>query len=202
MGYAKVEEKVEMHVPFYEVQSLMLDREKHLHIRQKEMEKMLNDPETNNETMTKKEFYGTFKEWLDVTRQLMDDPYSLDRSGTKYNKVDTDKSGSITEIELKNFIMEVNYKEVVMEDDIAEIMMRHLDIDGNKDIDKEEFKLGIAKWVKEINHILVVVIVCIIMGILTSFRSKFPNWTLLIAFPLYLLSLVVIYFVDDTFQFT
>lgn len=51
-------------------------------------------------------------------------------------------------------------------------------------------------------EILVVVIVCIIMGILTSFKSKFPNWTLFIAFPLYPLSLVMVYFVADTFQLT
>ncbi|KAI3702807.1 hypothetical protein L6452_28559 [Arctium lappa] len=381
--YAEVEQKVEMHVPFYEVQALMLDREKHLHIRQKEMEKMLKNPEiSNDETMSRTDFYNKFEEWLDVTRQLMDDPYSLDKSGTEYNKVakllledknklielislmmerasgqkllkeggpdesaidrffekiDTDKNGSITQIELKNFIMEVNYNEVLMEDEIAEIIMRHLDIDGNGDIDKHEFKSGVKKWVKEINlvdqqkkshdnnqgtdryqvaeakaksdemfkaiillvvgifmltvlaeplvesvrefsesvkiepffvsfilvplatnarsaiaairaakqkrhlttsltfseiyhkvfmnnilgfsvlvsviyfrgltwhfsaEILVVVIVCIIMGLLASFRSKFPNWTLLIAFPLYPLSLVVIYFVDDTFRFT
>lgn len=49
-------------------------------------------------------------------------------------------------------------------------------------------------------EILVVVIVCIIMGLLASIRSKFPNWTLFIAFPLYPLSLVVVYLVDDTFR--
>ena len=51
-------------------------------------------------------------------------------------------------------------------------------------------------------EILVVIIVCIIMGLLVSFKSKLPNWTLLIAFPLYPLSLVVVYFVNDAFQFT
>lgn len=51
-------------------------------------------------------------------------------------------------------------------------------------------------------EILIVIIVCVIMGLLASFRSKFPNWTLLIAFPLYPLSLVVVYFVNDCFQST
>nr|GEW58088.1 sodium/calcium exchanger NCL2-like [Tanacetum cinerariifolium] len=384
--YAEVERKVELHVPFYEVQALMLDREKHLMLRQKEMEKMMRYPEANSQkTMTREEFYNTFQDWLDVTRQLMDDPYSLDKSGTEYNQVakllledknklielislmmerasgqkllleggaldesaidrfferiDNNHDGFITRFELKNFIMEVNYEEILMDDEIAEIIMRHLDIDGNGDIDKQEFKSGVTKWIKEIDHvatrnqqkqsqennrvsdryqkaeakakeqekfkaiilllvgifmltvlaeplvesvrefsesvriepfyvsfilvplatnartaiaairaasqkrhqttsltfseiyhkvfmnnilgfsvlvsviyfrgltwhfsaeILVVVIVCIIMGLLASIRSKFPNWTLFIAFPLYPLSLVVVYFVDDTFRF-
>ncbi|GJY39483.1 hypothetical protein Tco_0425847 [Tanacetum coccineum] len=38
LEYAEVEQKVEMHVPFYDVQALMLDREKHLMIKQKELE--------------------------------------------------------------------------------------------------------------------------------------------------------------------
>ena len=86
--YAEVERKVELHVPFYEVQALMLDREKHLMLRQKEMEKMMKYPDaTSEKTMTREEFYKMFEDWLDVTRQLMDDPYSLDKSGTEYNQV-------------------------------------------------------------------------------------------------------------------
>ena len=88
MEYAEVERKVELHVPFYEVQALMLDREKHLMLRQKEMEKMMKYPDaTSEKTMTREEFYKMFEDWLDVTRQLMDDPYSLDKSGTEYNQV-------------------------------------------------------------------------------------------------------------------
>ncbi|KAK9077892.1 hypothetical protein SSX86_006230 [Deinandra increscens subsp. villosa] len=385
LEYAEVERKVELHVPFYEVQALMLEREKHLMMRQKDMEKFLKSPETDNsKTMTKEEFFDKFQDWLDVTRQLMDDPYSLDKSGTEYNQVakllledknklielislmvdrasggkmlkedgaqdesaidrfferiDANHNGFISKSELKNFIMEMNYEEILMEDEIAEIIMRHLDIDGNGNIDKHEFKSGVTKWFKEINRvatsnekklsrdsnrekdsyqraeakakaeekykaiilllvgifmltvlaeplvesviafsesvkiesfyvsfilvpfatnartaiaairaanqkrhqttsltfseiyhkvfmnnilgfsvlvsviyfrgltwhfsaeILVVIIVCIIMGILASVRSKFPNWTLLIAFPLYPLSLVVVYFVDDSFR--
>ncbi|XP_071733690.1 sodium/calcium exchanger NCL2-like isoform X1 [Rutidosis leptorrhynchoides] len=385
LEYAEVERKVELHVPFYQVQSLMLDREKHLMLRQKEMEKMMKYPKANDKKMlTRDEFYDIFQKWFDVTRQLMDDPYSLDKSGTEYNQVaellledknkliellsimmerasgqkllkedgardesainrfferiDSNHNGSITRNELKNFIMEVNYDEILMDDEVAEIIMRHLDIDGDGGIDKQEFKSGVTKWLKEMDlvasrnqqkqlqnnnretdryqraeakakaeekfkaialllvgifiltflaeplvesvrefsesvhietfyvsfilvplatnartaiaairaasqkrhqttsltfseiyhkvfmnniqgfivlvsviyfrgltwhfsaEVLVVVIVCIIMGLLASFLSKFPNWTLLIAFPLYPLSLVVVYFVDDTFR--
>ncbi|CAH1444562.1 unnamed protein product [Lactuca virosa] len=387
LEYAEVERKVELQVPFYEVQALMLDREKHLMLRQKEMEKMMKYPDASGKiTMTRDEFYSTFEDWLDVTRQLMDDPHSLDKSGSEYNQVaellledknklielisimmerasgqkllkedggrdesaiarfyeriDTNHDGFITRDELKNFIMEMNYEEILMDDEIAEIIMRHLDIDGNGNIDKQEFQSGVTKWLKEMDHvasrnqkkqsrnknlekdryqreeakakanekfkaialliigifmltvlaeplvesvrkfsesikieafyvsfilvplatnartaiaairaasqkrhlttsltfseiyhkvfmnnilgfcvlvsviyfrgltwhfsaeILVVIIVCVIIGLLASFRSKFPMWTLFIAFPLYPLSLVVVYLLDDTFRFT
>lgn len=42
--------------------------------------------------------------------------------------------------------MKVNYKEILVDDEVAEIMMRHLDIDGNKKIDKLEFITGVTKW--------------------------------------------------------
>ncbi|CAI9303757.1 unnamed protein product [Lactuca saligna] len=387
LEYAEVERKVELQVPFYEVQALMLDREKHLMLRQKEMEKTMKYPDASEKiTLTRDDFYSTFEDWLDVTRQLMDDPHSLDKSGSEYNQVaellledknklielisimmerasgqkllkedggrdesaiatfyeriDTNHDGFITRDELKNFIMEMNYEEILMDDEIAEIIMRHLDIDGNGNIDKQEFQSGITKWLKEMDHvasrnqkkqsrnknlekdryqreeakakenekfkaialliigifmltvlaeplvesvrkfsesikieafyvsfilvplatnartaiaairaasqkrhlttsltfseiyhkvfmnnilgfcvlvsviyfrgltwhfsaeILVVIIVCVIMGLLASFRSKFPMWTLFIAFPLYPLSLVVVYLLDDTFRFT
>lgn len=48
--------------------------------------------------------------------------------------------------------MEVNYEEILMDDEIAEIIMRHLDIDGNGNIDKQEFKSGVTKWLKEIDR--------------------------------------------------
>lgn len=88
LEYAEVERKVELQVPFYEVQALMLDREKHLMLRQKEMEKMMKYPDASEKiTMTRDDFYSTFEDWLDVTRQLMDDPHSLDKSGSEYNQV-------------------------------------------------------------------------------------------------------------------
>nr|XP_043630247.1 sodium/calcium exchanger NCL-like [Erigeron canadensis] len=50
-------------------------------------------------------------------------------------------------------------------------------------------------------ELLIVIMVCIIMGFLASFKTKFPNWTLLIVVPLYPLSLLLVYLVNDAFQF-
>nr|XP_043630248.1 sodium/calcium exchanger NCL2-like [Erigeron canadensis] len=397
--YAEVEQKIEMNIPFYEVEALILDRDKNFMIMEREMEKkLIGNPEESNEKFTKKKFYDDFKVWIEDTRQLMDNPPSSDKSQMEYNQVlkllhenknyfkeqisrmlkrvkrdvtqdgvlegaqngeqdiaqdiysffqnmDTDKNGSITTDELKNFIMKVNDKKLLVDDGIAEIMMRHLDTDRNGNIDKLEFRTGISKLLKlhnsknpskssnqethrsaeakakkneekakkneetakkneriqaviwllvgigmlcglaeplvesvrelseslrigpfylwfilvpwatnirtvfaairaarqkrhqtisvifsEIYHkvfmnnivgfivivtviyfrgltwhfsaeLLVVIIVCIIMGLLGSFKTKFPNWTLLVVFPLYPLSLLVVYLVNDAFQF-
>nr|KAJ0189448.1 hypothetical protein LSAT_V11C800444230 [Lactuca sativa] len=377
LEYAEVVGKIEMDVPFYKVQALMLEREKHLMTKQKEMEKILTRPELSEDKtlMTSENFYDLFQKWLDETRQLMDDPYSMDQLGTEYNQVaellledkikmiqliyglgeelhiedgardesstdrffkriDANDDKSIRQLELKNYIMEVN-NGIPMDEEIIEIIMRGLDIDGNGDINHQKFKSEIKGWLdtfcnkenpsqnnnqemdryhqneakakteekykamallivgiimltvlaeplvesvrrfsesvkiepfyvsfilvplatnvrtaiapiraamqkkhqitsltlSEIYHkvfmnnilgfsvlvsviycrgltlhfsaeILVVAIVCIIMGLLASFKSKFPNWTLIIAFSLYPLSLVMVYFVADTFQFS
>ncbi|KAI3828222.1 hypothetical protein L1987_02319 [Smallanthus sonchifolius] len=87
LEYAEVEQKIEMYVPFYEVQALMLDREKHLMIKQKEMEKKWKNPENNEKTMSKEKFDEMFDDWIIVTRKLMDDPYSFDKTWTEYNQV-------------------------------------------------------------------------------------------------------------------
>ena len=88
LEYAHVERKVEMNVSFYEVKALIQDREKHLTVKEKEMERLLKHPELNDDkAMTREKFYDMFKKWLQETRQLMDDPYSTDQSRTKYNKV-------------------------------------------------------------------------------------------------------------------
>lgn len=42
--------------------------------------------------------------------------------------------------------MKVNYDEILVDDEIVEIMIRHLDIDGNGNIEKHEFKSGVEKW--------------------------------------------------------
>ncbi|XP_076912478.1 sodium/calcium exchanger NCL2-like [Bidens hawaiensis] len=358
LEYAEAEQKVEMHVPFYDVQDLMLDS---LMIRQKKMEKRLENLVANKEKVE------MFEEWVHGTRELMNtDSFSSHKSNQvvelllkeKYTlinqmwcmmehasietllkdgkpdesaidrffeRIDTDNDGSITGTELKNFILKVNNEKILVDDDIAKIMMRHLDIDRNGNIDKAEFRSGVGKLLVSCNlqlkdnnqktssykademlkaivllvvgigilivlaeplvesvrqfsesvkiepfyvsfilvplatnartaiaairaanqkrhkttsltfyeiyhkvflnnilgffvlvsviffhrftwhfsaEVLVVVIVCVIMGLLASLRSKFPNWTLLIAFPLYPLSMVFVYIVTNAFQFT
>ncbi|KAF4398238.1 hypothetical protein G4B88_009854 [Cannabis sativa] len=47
------------------------------------------------------------------------------------------------------------------------------------------------------SHVLVVLIICAIMGFYTSFCSKFPVWTSIIAFALYPFSLLTIYYVTS-----
>ncbi|KAI3703893.1 hypothetical protein L1987_74089 [Smallanthus sonchifolius] len=308
--YAKVEQKVELHVPFYEVQELMLDREKHLMIKQKEMEKKLKTLENSENTMSKENFYEMFEKWLDETRVLMDYPYSFDKTGMEYNQV----VGLLLEEKMKLlYLMSLMMKRrtglnVVIEDvtvldeyaidryqqDEAEAKEKEEKKFKAKAMAKEKFKAiillivgifmltalaeplveSVRKFSESVNiepfyvsfilvplatnartaiaairaanqkrhpttsltfseiyhkvflnnvlgfsvlvsviyfrgltwhfsaEVLVVVIVCVIMGLLTTFKSMFPNWTLLIAFPLYPLSMVAVYLVNDAFQFT
>uniref|UniRef100_A0A453R5Q6 Sodium/calcium exchanger membrane region domain-containing protein n=1 Tax=Aegilops tauschii subsp. strangulata TaxID=200361 RepID=A0A453R5Q6_AEGTS len=49
------------------------------------------------------------------------------------------------------------------------------------------------------SEVLVIFLVCIIMGLFTSFRTKFPLWTCFVAFLLYPLSLVLVYILDYKF---
>ncbi|XP_035838017.1 sodium/calcium exchanger NCL2-like [Helianthus annuus] len=189
--YAEVEQKVEMHVSFYDVQDLVVDRGNHLMIRDKNMEKRLKNLESEEQTSE------MIKEWVDDTRKLMDtDPYTWDRTDTEYNQVaellleekntlmaqirsmmehaseqellkdgtpdesaidkffeliDANDDKSITRIELKHFIMQVNNEKILIDDKIAEIMMRHLDVDRDEKIDKDEFKSGVVKLLKTCN---------------------------------------------------
>ncbi|KAI3703890.1 hypothetical protein L1987_74086 [Smallanthus sonchifolius] len=197
LQYAEVEQKVEMHVPFYEVQALLLDRENHLMRKQTEMEKKLKNPEDSEKTMSKENFNEMFEKWMHEMQKLMDDPYSFDNMRTEYNQVvellledknklidqmllmmehalghnlftkegtqdesaidrfferiDTDKDGSITGNELQIFIKKVNEKVMRVDEKIADMIMRHLDVDGNKNIDKHEFKSGLARWLASCN---------------------------------------------------
>ncbi|XP_038985105.1 sodium/calcium exchanger NCL1 [Phoenix dactylifera] len=48
-------------------------------------------------------------------------------------------------------------------------------------------------------EVLVILVVCIVMGLFTSFRTKFPLWTCFIAYLLYPLSLVIVYILDFVF---
>jgi len=49
------------------------------------------------------------------------------------------------------------------------------------------------------SEVLVIFLVCIIMGLFTSFRTTFPLWTCFIAFLLYPLSLIMVYILDYKF---
>ncbi|XXG77508.1 hypothetical protein AAC387_Pa08g1650 [Persea americana] len=48
-------------------------------------------------------------------------------------------------------------------------------------------------------EVLVILIVCIVMGLFTSFRTTFPLWTCSVAYLLYPLSLVLVYVLDYIF---
>ncbi|KAJ6793694.1 uncharacterized protein M6B38_130730 [Iris pallida] len=48
-------------------------------------------------------------------------------------------------------------------------------------------------------EVLVILLVCVAMGIFTSFRTTFPLWTCSVAFVLYPLSLVLVYLLDYVF---
>ncbi|KAI3828221.1 hypothetical protein L1987_02318 [Smallanthus sonchifolius] len=52
---------------------------------------------------------------------------------------------------MKNFIMKANRKEMRVDSKLPEIIMRHLDIDGDGHIDKQEFKSGFARWLTSCN---------------------------------------------------
>ncbi|KAK9269651.1 hypothetical protein L1049_001429 [Liquidambar formosana] len=51
-------------------------------------------------------------------------------------------------------------------------------------------------------EVLVVVIVCAIVGLSASFCSAFPVWSSIIAYLLYPLSLLLVYFLDDVLQYS
>lgn len=45
-------------------------------------------------------------------------------------------------------------------------------------------------------EVLIILIICIVMGTLASFRTTFPLWTSLIAFAMYPFSLALVYVLD------
>ncbi|KAJ1690946.1 hypothetical protein LUZ63_015101 [Rhynchospora breviuscula] len=49
------------------------------------------------------------------------------------------------------------------------------------------------------SEVLIILIVCIVMGLFTSFRTNFPLWTCFVAFLLYPFSLVLVYVLDYKF---
>ncbi|XP_074583910.1 sodium/calcium exchanger NCL1-like [Curcuma longa] len=48
-------------------------------------------------------------------------------------------------------------------------------------------------------EVLIILIVCVVMGLFTSFRTTFPLWTCFVAFLLYPLSLILVYVLDFVF---
>ncbi|KAG5546159.1 hypothetical protein RHGRI_018365 [Rhododendron griersonianum] len=51
-------------------------------------------------------------------------------------------------------------------------------------------------------EVLIVLIVCAIMGVAATFSSTFPIWTSLVAYLLYPLSLILVYVLDDFFNWS
>lgn len=51
-------------------------------------------------------------------------------------------------------------------------------------------------------EVLIILIVCAIMGVAASFSSTFPIWTSLVAYLLYPLSLILVYVLDDFFNWS
>nr|CAD1843260.1 unnamed protein product [Ananas comosus var. bracteatus] len=49
------------------------------------------------------------------------------------------------------------------------------------------------------SEVLIILIVCVVMGLFTSFRTTFPLWTCFVAYLLYPLSLVIVYVLDFVF---
>ena len=49
------------------------------------------------------------------------------------------------------------------------------------------------------SEVLVIFLVCIIVGLFTSFRTTFPLWMSFVAFLLYPLSLIMVYVLDYKF---
>lgn len=46
-------------------------------------------------------------------------------------------------------------------------------------------------------EVMAVLIVCSIMGLIATLRSKFPVWVMFVAYMLYPLSLILVYVLDD-----
>nr|ACN36915.1 unknown [Zea mays] len=49
------------------------------------------------------------------------------------------------------------------------------------------------------SEVLIILLVCVVMALFTSFRTTFPLWTCLVAYTLYPLSLIIVYILDYVF---
>ncbi|KAF7106668.1 hypothetical protein CFC21_107386 [Triticum aestivum] len=52
------------------------------------------------------------------------------------------------------------------------------------------------------SELLIILLVCVVMGLFTSFRTNFPLWTCLVAYSLYPLSLVLVHILDSVFHWS
>ncbi|XP_076912476.1 sodium/calcium exchanger NCL2-like [Bidens hawaiensis] len=149
LEYAEVEQKVEMHVSFYEVQRLMLDREKYLMMRQKKIEEIFNNPETTSETMKKGEFYKKFEDWLDGTKKFLDGPRSLnEETEIEYNQVrelllkDKNKLIDLMSLMMKKKLVN---EDGILDDSAIERLFNDIDTDSNGYITPTELQTFIVK---------------------------------------------------------
>nr|GFA89762.1 sodium/calcium exchanger NCL2-like [Tanacetum cinerariifolium] len=81
---------------------------------------------------------------LTFSEELLKEDGTQDESAIDsfFERIDSNEDESITPAELKNFIMR---EEILVDVEIADIILRHLDVDGDGGIDKYEFKAGVKK---------------------------------------------------------
>lgn len=66
-----------------------------------------------------------------------------------FEKLDVDKSKSLTQSELKALLSDISADKAQMaEDDALMKIFEDLDTDGNEEISLEEFTKGLKKWIK------------------------------------------------------
>ena len=68
-----------------------------------------------------------------------------------FETMDTDGSSSIDSSELKRFL-QLLQNDTPIDKEVVEMIMTHLDVDGNGKIDRKEFETGLAEWAWEIEQ--------------------------------------------------
>ncbi|KVI02188.1 Calcium-binding EF-hand [Cynara cardunculus var. scolymus] len=69
-----------------------------------------------------------------------------------FGLMDRDGNSSISPSELKWFLGESKQKDKTVDEEVFEIIMTHLDVDGDGNIDLEEFKIGMTSWFWQIEQ--------------------------------------------------
>lgn len=65
-----------------------------------------------------------------------------------FENLDVDNSNTISQTELKNLISDINFGKVPMcKDEVVVKIMEDLDIDGDNEINVEEFTKGLTRWI-------------------------------------------------------